>query len=142
MFGNPETTSGGMALKFYASMRLETRRLQALKEGNVVVGNHTRVSVRKNKVAPPFRQAEFDIMYNKGIDVVSDILDLAEEYDLVERRGAYYRYDGEMLGQGRTSSVKALADQPELVQLLRNTIMEKAGLAAPKIPEQVAEKAA
>ncbi len=131
MFGNPDTTSGGMALKFYASMRLETRRLQALKEGNVVVGNHTRVSVRKNKVAPPFRQAEFDIMYNKGIDAVSDILDLAEEYDLVERRGSYYRHAGELLGQGRASAVRALEGQPELVQCLRNTIMEQAGLARP-----------
>lgn len=142
MFGNPETTSGGMALKFYASMRLETRRLQALKEGNVVVGNHTRVSVRKNKVAPPFRQAEFTIMYNQGIDAVSDVLDLAEEYDLVERRGAYYRHDGEMLGQGHNSAVKALADQPELVQRLRATIMEKAGLTKPEVSQEVEEEAA
>ena len=142
MFGNPDTTSGGMALKFYASMRLETRRLQALKEGNVVVGNHTRVSVRKNKVAPPFRQAEFDIMYNKGIDAVSDILDLAEEYDLVEKRGSYYRHDGAMLGQGRAAAVRALEGQPELVQLLRNTIMEKTGLAKPAEPEAAAEAAA
>ncbi len=142
MFGNPDTTSGGMALKFYASMRLETRRLQALKEGNVVVGNHTRVSVRKNKVAPPFRQAEFDIMYNKGIDAVSGILDLAEEYDLVEKRGSYYRHDGVMLGQGRASAVRALEGQPELVQLLRNTIMEKAGLAKPAEPEAAASAAA
>ncbi len=140
MFGNPDTTSGGMALKFYASMRLETRRLQALKEGNVVVGNHTRVSVRKNKVAPPFRQAEFDIMYNKGIDAVSDILDLAEEYDLVERRGSYYRHAGELLGQGRASAVRALEGQPELVQCLRNTIMEQAGLARPA--EEEADAAA
>lgn len=142
MFGNPDTTSGGMALKFYASMRLETRRLQALKEGNVVVGNHTRVSVRKNKVAPPFRQAEFDIMYNKGIDAVSDVLDLAEEYDLVERRGAYYRYDGEMLGQGRAAAVRVLGGRPELVQLLRNTIMEKAGLLAQPADPEVATEAA
>jgi len=143
MFGNPDTTSGGMALKFYASMRLETRRLQALKEGNVVVGNHTRVSVRKNKVAPPFRQAEFDIMYNKGIDAVSDVLDLAEEYDLVERRGAYYRYDGEMLGQGRAAAVRVLEGRPELVQLLRTMLMEQAGLLAqPAEPEVATEGAA
>ncbi len=138
MFGNPDTTSGGMALKFYASMRLETRRLQALKEGNVVVGNHTRVSVRKNKVAPPFRQAEFDIMYNKGIDAVSDILDLAEEYDFVEKRGSYYRHDGAMLGQGRASAVRALEGQPELVLLLRNAIMEKAGFATPAAAAEAA----
>jgi len=142
MFGNPDTTSGGMALKFYASMRLETRRLQALKEGNVVVGNHTRVSVRKNKVAPPFRQAEFDVMYNKGIDAVSDVLDLGEEYDLVERRGAYYRYDGEMLGQGRAAAVRVLEGRPELVQLLRTMIMEKAGLLAQPAEPEVATEAA
>jgi recombination protein RecA len=142
LFGNPETTSGGMALKFYASMRLETRRLQALKEGNVVVGNRTRVSVRKNKVAPPFRQAEFDIMYTKGIDAISDILDLAEEYDLVERRGAYYRYNDELLGQGRNSAVKALEDQPDVVEALRQTIKEKTGLVKPVEPEAAAEEAA
>ena len=139
MFGSPETTSGGMALKFYASMRLEIRRLQAIKEGNAVVGNHARVTVRKNKVAPPFRQAEFDILYNQGISAAGDILNLAEEYDLIERRGSYYRYGDELIGQGRASAVENLAKQPERVAQLRHLIRTKAGLAAEDVPEAEAD---
>lgn len=135
MFGNPETTSGGMALKFYASVRLEIRRLQALKDGATVVGNHARVTVRKNKVAAPFRQAEFDIMYNHGISMVGDILNLAEAYGLVERRGSYYRYDGELIGQGRAAAIANLAEQPERMAQLRDLIRTKAGLAAEETPE-------
>ncbi|MFW6184655.1 MAG: recombinase RecA, partial [Chloroflexota bacterium] len=100
MFGNPETTSGGNALKFYASVRLDIRRIQSLKDGGQVVGNRTRIKVKKNKVAPPFTEAEFDIMYNEGISKAGDILDLGVEYEILEKRGSYYRYGEELLGQG------------------------------------------
>ncbi len=130
MFGNPETTSGGMALKFYASVRLDIRRMQSIKEGTAVVGNRAKVTVRKNKVAPPFRTAEFDIMYNQGINAAGDILDLADQYDLVERRGSYYRLEGELLGQGRMAAISSLANQPEQLAHLRGLIRIKAGLAS------------
>ncbi len=129
MFGNPETTSGGMALKFYASVRLDIRRMQGIKEGTTVVGNRAKVTVRKNKVAPPFRTAEFDIMYNQGINAAGDILDLADQYDLVERRGSYYRLEGELLGQGRMAAMTSLSNQPEQLAHLRDLIRMKAGLA-------------
>ncbi len=114
MFGNPETTTGGMALKFYASVRLDVRRIQSIKQGADVVGNRTRVTVRKNKVAPPFKVAEFDIMYNEGISTEGDILDLGVEYDLVTKRGAYFRYDDELIGQGREAAKAYLQEHPEL----------------------------
>ncbi|MDY7040875.1 MAG: recombinase RecA, partial [Chloroflexota bacterium] len=101
MFGNPETTSGGMALKFYSSVRLDMRRIQSIKGGGEVIGNRTRVRVKKNKVAPPFRQAEFDIMYNEGISRSGDVLDLGVEMDVIEKRGSYYSYGETRLGQGR-----------------------------------------
>ncbi len=135
MFGNPETTSGGMALKFYASVRLDVRRMQGIKEGNAVVGNRAKVTVRKNKVAPPFRTAEFDIMYNQGINSAGDILDLADQYDLVERRGSYYRLDGELLGQGRMAAVTNLSSQPEQLAHLRDLIRMRAGLASEESAE-------
>ncbi len=130
MFGNPETTSGGMAFKFYASVRLDIRRMQSIKEGPAVVGNRAEVTVRKNKVAPPFRTAEFDIMYNQGINAAGDILDLADQYDLVERRGSYYHLEGELLGQGRMAAISSLANQPEQLAHLRGLIRIKAGLAS------------
>src|SRR5512139_3791387 len=101
MFGNPETTTGGNALKFYASVRLDVRRIEAIKQGPEVIGNRTRVTVKKNKVAPPFKVAEFDIMYNEGISTAGDLLDLGVEYDILSKRGAYYRFNEEIIGQGR-----------------------------------------
>jgi recombination protein RecA len=137
MFGNPETTSGGKALKFYASVRLDIRRIQAIKDSGEVVGNRTRVKVKKNKVAPPFTEAEFDIMYNEGISKVGDILDLGVDYDILEKRGAYYRYGEELLGQGRSNSKQFLLENPEMMNELELLIRQEAGLP---IPEGVAEE--
>ena len=128
MFGNPETTTGGMALKFYASVRLDIRRIQAIKQGSDTVGNRTRVTVRKNKVAPPFKVAEFDIMYNEGISTAGDLIDLGIEYDILSKRGAYYRYNDELIGQGRESSKEYLREHIELAQEIDNLIRAKAGL--------------
>jgi recombination protein RecA len=114
MFGNPETTSGGMALKFYASVRLDVRSIQTLKHQGHVIGNRCRVTVKKNKVAPPFRQAEFDIMYNEGISRAGDLLDLAVEHDIVTKRGAFYTFEDVRLGQGRENAKQFLMDSPEL----------------------------
>ena len=132
MFGNPETTSGGKALKFYSSVRLDIRRIQALKDGGDVVGNRTRVKVKKNKVAPPFTEAEFDIMYNEGISKVGDILDLGVDYDILEKRGAYYRHGEELLGQGRENSKQYLLENPDLMDELELRIRTEAGLRIPK----------
>jgi recombination protein RecA len=112
MFGNPETTTGGRALKFYSSVRLDVRRVEALKQAGEVIGNHTRVKVVKNKVAPPFREAEFDIMFGKGISKEGDILDLAANIDVVNKSGAWYAYGGEKIGQGRENAKQYLADNP------------------------------
>lgn len=114
MFGNPETTTGGRALKFYSSVRLDVRRVEALKQAGEVIGNHTRVKVVKNKVAPPFREAEFDIMFGKGISKEGDILDLAAGIDVVNKSGAWYAYEGEKIGQGRENAKQFLADNPEI----------------------------
>jgi recombination protein RecA len=115
MFGNPETTTGGNALKFYASVRMDIRRIGQIKQGEEIIGNRTRVKVVKNKVAPPFRQAEFDIMYNQGINNVGDILDLAAAANIVEKAGAWYAYKGEKIGQGREASQKYLRDNPKVL---------------------------
>jgi len=134
MFGNPETTTGGMALKFYASVRMDVRRIQAIKQGSDVVGNRTRVTVRKNKVAPPFKVAEFDIMYNEGISTAGDILDLGVEYDLLTKRGAYFRYGDELIGQGRESAKSYLQEHPDLAAEIDNLIRVKAGLPFRTLP--------
>ncbi len=115
MFGSPETTPGGRALKFYSSVRLDIRRIESIKDGVEVVGNRTRVKVVKNKCAPPFRQAEFDIMYGKGISREGSVLDLAVNESIVKKSGAWYTYDGEQLGQGRENAKKFLQDNPELM---------------------------
>ena len=128
MFGNPETTSGGMALKFYASVRLDMRRIESIKQGDQVVGNRTRATVKKNKVAAPFRTAEFDIMYNEGISTVGDLLDLGVTYDILVKRGAYYRYNDEPIGQGRESSKEYLRQNPAVAAEIDALIREKAGL--------------
>jgi recombination protein RecA len=128
MFGNPETTSGGMALKFYASVRLDVRRIESIKQGNDVIGNRTRVTVKKNKVAPPFKVAEFDIMYNEGISTSGDLIDLGVEHDILSKRGAYYRYNEELIGQGRESSKEYLRDHEQIMRELDSLIRQKVGL--------------
>lgn len=116
MFGNPETTTGGRALKFYSSVRLDVRRIDSIKQGDKVIGNRTRVKVVKNKVAPPFKQAEFDIMYGEGISKVGDLLDIAAGVDIVKKSGAWYAYEEIKLGQGRENVKKFLTDNPDLIE--------------------------
>lgn len=128
MFGSPETTSGGNALKFYASVRLDIRRIQAIKTGSDVIGNRTRIKVKKNKVAAPFTECEFDIMYNEGISLTGDVLDLATEFNIVDKRGAYFRYGETLLGQGRENAKVFLAENPEILDELEFLIRREAGL--------------
>ena len=128
MFGNPETTTGGNALKFYASQRLDIRRVGAIKNGDAVVGNRTRVKVVKNKMAPPFKEVEFDIMYGSGISREGDLLDLASQDGIVEKSGAWYAYDGERIGQGRENAKDYLRDHPEVARAVELKVLEKYGL--------------
>ena len=128
MFGNPEVTSGGNALKFYASVRLDIRNIQAIKAGGDTVGNRTRVKVKKNKVAPPFTECEFDIMYNEGISRTGDVLDLGVNYELVDKRGAYFRYKDILLGQGRENAKLFLAENQDMLAELEVAIRQEAGL--------------
>lgn len=128
MFGSPETTPGGRALKFYASVRIDIRRVGALKEGDVNVGNHVRAKIVKNKVAPPFRQAEFDIMFNEGISLVGDVLDLGVADGVVEKAGAWFSYGEVRLGQGRENSKRFLKENPELIREIRAKILETRGI--------------
>jgi len=130
MFGNPETTTGGNALKFYASIRLDIRRIGAIKERDVVVGNQTRVKVVKNKMAPPFRVVEFDIMYGEGISKTGDLLDLGVKAGIVEKSGSWFSYDGQRIGQGRNNAKDFLAQNPEIAQAIEHRIRENAGLVA------------
>ena len=136
MFGSPETTSGGNALKFYASVRLDIRRIQAIKSSGEITGNRTRVKVKKNKVAPPFTECEFDIMYNEGISRTGDVLDLGVTYGLVDKRGAYFRYGETLLGQGRENAKSFLAENSPILDELENLIRQEAGL--PYLAEPVA----
>jgi recombination protein RecA len=128
MFGNPETTTGGMALKFYSSVRLDVRPVDAIKSGEEVVGNRTRVRVKKNKVAPPFRKAEFDIMHGVGISREGDVLDLGVEMGIIEKKGAFYSVDGTRLGQGRENAREFLKSNPEMMEHLYQSIRAKSGL--------------
>ena len=128
MFGNPETTPGGLALRFYASVRLDIRRIEAIKDGGEVTGNRTKVTVKKNKVAPPFKVAEFDIMYNQGISKVGDILDMAVAQDIVAKRGSFYSYDEIRLAQGRENAKTYLEENLELALEIENKIRERFGL--------------
>jgi recombination protein RecA len=130
MFGNPETTTGGVALKYYASVRLDVRRIESIKVGQEIIGNRARVRVVKNKVAPPFRVAEFDIMYNEGISKAGDLLDIGVETDLIEKRGSYYSYGETRLGQGRENAKEYLRDNPELAQSLEEALRTAAELPA------------
>jgi recombination protein RecA len=126
MFGNPETTTGGNALKFYASVRMDIRRIGQIKQAEAVIGNRTRVKIVKNKIAPPFREAEFDIMYNEGISRSGDILDQAANRNIVEKAGAWYSYNGEKVGQGREASKTYLQEHPELMNELAAKVIESA----------------
>ena len=124
MFGNPETTTGGNALKFYASVRLDIRRVSQIKDGDEVIGNQTRVKVVKNKVAPPFRKAEFDIMFGEGISRAGEIIDLGVEKGIIKKSGSWFSYDDTKLGQGRDAAKKCIQDNPELAEELEAKIME------------------
>jgi recombination protein RecA len=123
MFGNPETTSGGNALKFYASVRIDIRRSSQIKNGDEIIGNRTRVKVVKNKVAPPFRKAEFDIMYGKGVSKVGEIIDLAVEMNIVKKAGSWFSYGDTKLGQGRDAVKELIGDNPELMDELEQKIV-------------------
>src|SRR5712664_2147930 len=134
MFGSPETTTGGRALKFYSSLRLDIRRIGAIKDGDRVVGNRTKVKVAKNKVAPPFREAEFDIMYGEGISREGDLLDLATNNRVVEKSGAWFSYKGERLGQGRENSKQTLKDQPAILRKIENEVKRALGMPVREEP--------
>jgi recombination protein RecA len=128
MFGSPETTTGGNALKFYATQRLDIRRTGAIKEGNDVIGSRTKVKVVKNKVAPPFKEAEFDIIYGHGISKAGDVLDLGAEMGIVEKSGAWYSFEGERIGQGRENVKKFLAENEDILNRISDLVREKAGI--------------
>ena len=140
MFGSPETTTGGNALKFYASMRLDVRRIGSIKQGQDVVGNRTRVKVKKNKLAPPFREAEFDITYGKGISRIGDAIDLGTDLGFVDKSGAWYSYEGDRLGQGRQAAIATLTENPHLLDDLDSRIREHFGLPGGE-PREAAETA-
>lgn len=144
MFGNPETTTGGRALKFYSSVRLDVRKIETLKQAGEIIGNRVRIKVVKNKVAPPFREAEFDIMFGKGISREGDILDLAAREDIVDKSGAWYAYNGNKIGQGRENAKNFLASNPEICREIERKVREKFGLndgaPAPEPEEPPKEK--
>jgi recombination protein RecA len=135
MFGSPETTPGGRALKFYSSVRLDIRRIESIKDGAEIVGNRTRVKVVKNKVAPPFRQAEFDIMYGKGISREGTLLDIAVDMGIIKKSGAWFTYEGEQLGQGRENAKSFLAENPEIMVEVSEKVRVEAGLGGQDTPE-------
>ncbi len=132
MFGNPETTTGGNALKFYASVRLDIRKINAIKEGQDVIGNRTKVKVVKNKLAPPFKEAEFDILYGEGISSIGDVLDVGVETGVIEKSGAWYSFGGERIGQGRSNVKSFFNDNPDVYQTVVNRVREAIGLTNPK----------
>jgi len=148
MFGNPETTTGGRALKFYSSIRADIRRIAAIKEGEVVVGNRTKVKIVKNKVAPPFREAEFDIIYGEGISREGDLIDLGVAQNLVEKSGSWYSYNGDRIGQGRENARQFLKDNPDIRQQLDAELRKTLGLIrsepapAPAAPVEISKPAA
>src|SRR6185437_4898883 len=130
MFGSPETTTGGNALKFYASVRLDIRRIGALKDKDEVVGNATRVKVVKNKVAPPFKVVEFDIMYGEGVSKTGELIDLGEKAGVVEKSGSWFSYDGQRIGQGRENVKNFLKEHPEIAQVIEQKVRSNAGIVA------------
>src|SRR5688500_9722780 len=129
MFGNPENTTGGRALKFYSSVRKDIRRIGAIKDGENVIGGRTRVKVVKNKMAPPFREAEFDVMYGEGISREGDLLDLAVEKRIIEKSGAWFAYAGERLGQGRENAKQFLKENPDIRQIIEDRVRKELGLS-------------
>ena len=139
MFGNPETTTGGRALKFYSSVRLDVRRVEQLKQAGEVIGNHTRVKVVKNKVAPPFREAEFDIMFGKGISKEGDILDLAANVGIISKSGAWYAYEGDKIGQGRENAKTYLRENPEFCKMIEEMVREHYFAQEDEAPESEEE---
>ena len=142
MFGNPETTTGGRALKFYSSVRLDVRRIEALKQGGEVIGNRTRVKVVKNKIAPPFKEAEFDIMFGEGISSVGDILDLGAENGIINKSGAWYAYNGNKIGQGRENAKQYLKDNPEICDEVERKVRELFNLETSETEENAAKEKA
>ena len=128
MFGSPETTTGGRALKFYSSVRLDVRRIEALKQSGETIGNRTRVKVVKNKIAPPFKEAEFDIIFGEGISTVGDILDLAADAGIVNKSGAWYAYEGNKIGQGRENTKQYLKEHTEMLQEIEQKVRTHYGL--------------
>jgi recombination protein RecA len=134
MFGNPETTTGGRALKFYSSVRADIRRIAAIKEGEVVVGNRTKVKIVKNKVAPPFREAEFDIIYGEGISREGDLIDLGSAQNVIEKSGSWYSYKGDRIGQGRENARQFLKDNPDIRQQIDTELRKALGMAAKQPP--------
>ncbi len=139
MFGNPETTTGGNALKFYSSVRLDIRRLAPIKQGDEIVGNRTRVKVVKNKVAPPFREVEFDILYGEGISHEGELLDLAEQFQVIEKSGTWYSYQGERIGQGRDNARLFLCDNKGITKKIEDAVLEKASLESKAVKETAAK---
>jgi recombination protein RecA len=139
MFGSPETTSGGNALKFYASVRLDIRRIGAIKEREEVVGNQTRVKVVKNKVAPPFKQIEFDIMYGEGVSKTGELIDLGVKAGIVEKSGSWFSFDSERIGQGRENAKQYLKEHPQVAEKIERAIRQNAGLIAGQILEGASE---
>ena len=137
MFGNPETTTGGRALKFYASVRIDIRRIASIKDGDMVIGGRTRVKIVKNKVAPPFREAEFDVMYGEGISRTGDLLDLAVEKRIVEKSGAWFAFGGERVGQGRENAKQFLKEHPEVFQAIEERVRRELGMAREAEPAVV-----
>lgn len=133
MYGSPETTTGGNALKFYASVRLDIRRIGAIKDRDETIGNQTRVKVVKNKVAPPFKQVEFDIMYGEGVSKMGELVDLGVKAGVVEKSGAWFSYDSQRLGQGRENAKSFLKQNPEIALRIEQAIRENAGLIAERI---------
>ena len=142
MFGNPETTSGGNALKFYASVRIDIRRIGAIKDKDQIIGNSTRVKIVKNKVSPPFKVVEFDLMYGKGISKSGELIDLGAKVDIVEKAGAWYAYKGEKIGQGRENAKIYLEKNPQVAAEIEMAIRTKAGVIAKKIEGNPIEKTA
>ena len=140
MFGNPETTTGGNALKFYSSVRLDIRRIGAIKDGQEVVGNRTRVKVVKNKMAPPFKEAEFDIMYGEGISRAGDLLDVGVNAGIIDKSGSWYSYDGERIGQGRENVKKFFHDNPDLFEAVELKVRASVGLLPPETEEKTDKK--
>ena len=144
MFGNPETTTGGRALKFYSSVRMDVRRIESLKQGGEVIGNRTRVKVVKNKIAPPFKEAEFDIMFGEGISITGDVLDLAASIDVINKSGAWYAYEGNKIGQGRENAKQYLKEHPDVMEAVEDKVREHFGLkdefAGKKTEEAESEK--